>query len=257
LKTTQEKPKPAKRTSIFGSVLNKLSSPTSEKKETDVFPPVPAKEVEPVPEASKSVDEAVIAAPTIIDPVSTSTAPKADDKPISTPTKEKDHFSFGRFFSGGSKDRAKSPAATDKAPVHDEPTKVDAVAPQIEETPAHAPIASEPTEPIVAAPVVESKAEPTVASDKKEETTPKKEKRGSIFSTLSRSLSKATKQTPKEKKEAPTTVPESTEEHKSVAPVEETPAPVVPTEKSIGDVFPEAVTVGEAPKSNSTVTSSA
>lgn len=184
---------------------------------------------------------------------------------VSTPSKEKEHFSFGKLF--GSKDRAKSPAATDKTPIV-EPSKVDAVAPQIEDTTA--PAATETTEPVVAAPVAETKAEPTPV-EKKEETTPaKKEKRGSIFGSLGRSLSKATKgkESKEAKKEtvAPTTVPEAAEpkeETPAVAPVvaeekKEEAAPVVaPTEQTIGDVAPASINVGEAPKSAPAVSTTA
>jgi hypothetical protein len=257
----EEKPKPTKRGSIFGSFFEKVKSPTHEKKEADLVPAPPAKDSEHVPEATKPLEEAQVAVPAV-EPVQEPAALKTDEvKPVehkpagvSTPSKEKEHFSFGKFF--GSKDRAKSPAATDKAP---EPSKVDAVAPKIEDT--SAPVVSEPVEPIVAAPVTESAAEPIAVQDKKDDATPaKKEKRGSIFGSLGRSLSKATKsKDPKETKKetvTPTTVPE---EDKTAEPLdgkkdETVPAP---TEKTIGDVVPEAVTVGEAPKSSSTVPTTA
>jgi len=268
-----EKPKPAKRGSIFGSVFNKVRSPTSEKKEADLIPAVPAKdsvakESEPLPE-SKPLEEAQVAVPTTIEPVSEPSLKTDETKPVeskpavSTPSKEKDHFSFGRLFSGN-KDRAKSPAATEKAPAS-EPAKVDAVAPKIED-PA-APSAPAPVEPVVAAPVVESQAEPAAAQEKKDEVTPVK-KRGSIFGSLGRSLSKATKaSTPKETKKetaTPTTVPETTEpkDDKIATSVvddkkDDTPAAAAPAEKSIGDVVPEAVSVGEAPKSTPAVSTTA
>jgi len=173
-------------------------------------------------------------------------------------------FSFGKFF--GNKDRAKSPAATDKTPVS-EPSKVDAVPPKIEDPVA--PAAPTPVEPVVVAPVVGSKPDPvSVPAQDKENVapakeTPKKEKRGSIFGSLGRSLSKATKSTPKEQKKepaTPTTVTEAPEpKDESVAsPLaaekkDESPAVAAPAEKSIGDVVPEAVTVGEAPKSTPAV----
>ncbi|KAH8727648.1 Pleckstrin homology domain-containing protein [Phaeosphaeriaceae sp. PMI808] len=254
-KTADEKPKPTKRGSIFGSFFEKVKSPTSEKKESDIVPAPLAKDSEPTVEASKPLDEAVVAAPATTETAPEPAALKTDEaKPVetkpavSTPSKEKEHFSFGKLF--GSKDRAKSPAATDKIP---EVTKVDAIAPKIEDTTA--PVVSEPAE-SAAAPVADSKVEPTVAD---KETTPvKKEKRSSIFGSLGRSLSKATKS--KDKKDttvAPTTVPETTEpkDETAVAPVDdkkdETPVVAAPAEKSIGDVVPEAVTVGEAPKSSS------
>ena len=271
----EEKPKPTKRGSIFGTIFDKVRSPTHEKKEADLIPATPAKDSEPLPEASKPLEEAQVAVPATVEPVSEPSTLKTDEakplesKPVeskptvSTPSKEKDHFSFGRLFSG-SKDRAKSPAATDKA-AHPEPAKVDAVAPKIED-PA-APVAPTPVEPVVAAPVTESKAEPVAVQDKKDDATPAK-KRGSIFGSLGRSLSKATKgNTPKDTKKetvTPTTVPESSEpkEDKTVAPLlddkkDESPAVAAPAEKSIGDVVPEAVTVGEAPKSNPAVSTAA
>jgi hypothetical protein len=259
VKPVDEKPKPTKRGSVFGSFFEKIKSPTQEKKEVDLVPAPIAKDAESSQEASKPLEEAQVAVPTTIEPVSEPTGVKtdevkaADNKPaVSTPSKEKEHFSFGKLF--GSKDRSKSPAATDKVA---EPTKIDAVAPQIEETPAAA--TSEPVEPVVVAPVTETKVEPVVA-DKKDE---KKEKRGSIFGSLGRSLSKATKSKDSKdvKKETatPTTVHEATEpkEEATIAPTETkdaTPAPV--EQQTIGDVVPGAVTVGDM-KSSSAVTSTA
>ncbi|KAH7414130.1 Pleckstrin homology domain-containing protein [Phaeosphaeria sp. MPI-PUGE-AT-0046c] len=272
-KPVEEKPKPTKRGSIFGSFFEKVKSPTHEKKEADIVPAPIAKDAEPTAEASKPLEEAVVAVPATVEPVSEPAVVKADEtKPVetkqpavSTPSKEKEHFSFGKLF--GSKDRAKSPAATDKTPVS-EPSKVDAVAPKIEDTTA--PVVSEPTEPIVAAPVAETKTE-AAPVEKKEETTPaaKKEKRSSIFGSLGRSLSKATKG--KDSKEAkketatPTTVPEASEpkeETSIAAPVvaeeKEEAAPVVaPTEQTIGDVAPASINVGEAPKSAPAVSTTA
>jgi len=267
VKAAEEKPKPSKRGSIFGSVFAKLSSPTHEKKEHDLTPvsPAAAKEAETAPEASKPVEEAQVAAPATTEAATEPVAVKAEEpKPVetkpavSTPSKEKEHFSFGKLF--GSKDRAKSPAATDKVA---EPTKVDAVAPQIED-----PAAPAASETVTAAAPVEAKAEPVApVEEKKEETTPvKKEKKSSIFGSLGRTLSKATnknKDAPKEKKEAVAPAPVAEESTETpAAPVveekkEETPAAPAPAEKTIGDVVPEAVTVGEAPKSTPAVASTA
>jgi hypothetical protein len=256
VKPVDEKPKPTKRGSIFGSFFEKVKSPTSEKKEADVFPAPVAKDGEASQEAAKPLEEAQVAVPTTIEPVSEpsvtdETKPAASTPAVSTPTKEKEHFKFGKLF--GSKDRAKSPAATDKTPIT-EPSKVDAVAPQIEDTTA--PVA---TEPVVAAPVTDSKVETP------QEKESKKDKRSSIFGTLGRSLSKAAKGGKESKKETatPTTVPEASEpkEGETVAPVledkTETPAVVAPAEQTIGDVVPGAVSVGEAPKSTSTVPTTA
>lgn len=239
-----------------------MKSPKEEKKEHDLVAPAPpAKEPEATPEASKPLEEAQVAAPaTPVAPeaAAESTAPKTEEsKPVAasgTPSKEKEHFSFGKLF-GSSKDRAKSPSAQEKAPE----AKVDA-APKIEDTPAAAPATTEavkPVEPVV--PATEAKVEPS------EEQTPPKAKRTSIFGQLSRSLSKATggKKDTKEKKDTtpPATVPETTEEAKTDAPVvadkpTETPAAAAPAEKTIGDVPAEAVTVGE-PKSTPAVSTTA
>ncbi|KAH4208962.1 hypothetical protein HBH98_177170 [Parastagonospora nodorum] len=246
VKAVDEKPKPTKRGSIFGSFFEKVKSPTSEKKEADLVPAPIAKDTEADKDASKPLEEAQVAVPATVEPVSEPTAVKTDEaKPAaSTPVREKQHFQFGKLF--GNKDRSKSPAATDKVA---EPTKVDAVAPQIEETPVTA--STEPTEPVVVAPVTEAKAEPVAAE--------KKEKRSSIFGSLGRSLSKAAKgKDPKDSKKettTPTTVPETAEpkEEAVIAPTEEKKddVPVVPatTEQTIGDVTPGAVNVGDSSKS--------
>jgi hypothetical protein len=198
------------------------------------------KEVEP--ESSKPLEEAQVAAPVVsAGPETTVTEPAATTEEakhvatVSTPSKEKEHFSFGKLF--GSKDRAKSPAATEKLP---EP-KADAV----DET---APLAVvEPVQPVEAAPVSTEPAQET-------QETPKPAKRASFFGNLTRSLSKATggKTQPKEKKE-PTTPAPVAEEEIIAAPVkEETAAP------AISDIPAEAVSVGEAPKStNPTVATTA
>jgi hypothetical protein len=260
VKPVDEKPKPTKRGSIFGSFFEKVKSPTSEKKEADLIPAPVAKDGEASHEAAKPLEEAQVTVPTTIESVSEPTAVKTDEsKPVvssptvSTPTKEKEHFKFGKLF--GSKDRAKSPAATDKTPIT-EPSKVDAVAPQIEDSAAPVPATAEPIEPVVAAPVVDSKTEAT------QEKESKKEKRSSIFGSLGRSLSKAAKggKEPKKETATPTTVPEASEPKEDVAPVvQETPAVSAPatTEQTIGDVVPGAVSVGEAPKSTSTVPTTA
>jgi hypothetical protein len=236
----QEKPKPTKRGSIFGNFVEKLKSPTTEKKEHDTgFAAVPVKEVEP--EASKPLEEAIVAAPTVLaGPETTVTEPAATTEEaktiatVSTPSKEKEHFSFGKLF--GSKDRAKSPAATEKLP---EP-KMDA-APKIDETVA--PAVVEPVQPVEAAAPVSTET----AQEAQE--TPKPAKRASFFGNLTRSLSKAAggKTQPKEKKDTVAPAP-VVEEETTVATVlddkkEETSAPV------ISDVPAEAVSVGEAPKS--------
>lgn len=81
----EEKPKPTKRGSIFGNVFAKVRSPTSEKKEADLVPVVPAKDSEPTPEASKPLEEAQVAVPATVEPVSEPTTLKTDEaKPLET-----------------------------------------------------------------------------------------------------------------------------------------------------------------------------
>ncbi|KAL7771886.1 hypothetical protein CFE70_001837 [Pyrenophora teres f. teres 0-1] len=189
----QEKPKPAKRASIFGNFVEKLKSPTTEKKESEAaLAPATVKETETA-EASKPLEEAEVAAPVSAEGAATETTEAKPVAAVSTPGKEKEHFSFGKLF--GSKDRAKSPAPE---------SKVDAAAPKIEDASA-TPVVAEPT-------AVE--AAPVAAETKPEETTPateapKADKRKSFFGNLSRSLSKATggKTQPKDKKDATSPAP--------------------------------------------------
>ncbi|KAF1831490.1 hypothetical protein BDW02DRAFT_505090 [Decorospora gaudefroyi] len=253
----QEKPKPAKRGSIFGQFVEKLKSPTTEKKEHEAgLAAAPVKEDEPVPEASKPLQEASVVPVATETPVAEPVTKTDEAKPVaavSTPSKEKEHFSFGKLF--GSKDRAKSPAATDK--VHE--PKVDA-APKIEDTPA--PVAAEPVAPVEAAPLsAETKTEPV------QEETPKPAKRASFFGNLSRSLSKAAGGNKEKKNTATSPAPVVEEESTSAAPVlddkkeeqKDETAPVSASgEQAIADVPAEAVSVGEAPKSsNPTVATTA
>jgi hypothetical protein len=226
---TQEKPKPQKRGSIFGSFVEKLKSPTTEKKEHEAgLAATPVKENETIPEASKPLEEAQVAAPVVPETAVTEPAAKPEEaKAVSTPSKEKDHFKFGKFF--GSKDRAKSPAR--------EP-KVDAAAPQIADTSATA----EPVQAVEPAPIAETKVEATPETE-----APKQDKRKSFFGNLGRSLSKATgNKAPKDKKDATSPAPVAEEE--AAAPVveekkDETAAPVVgdvPAESSVADASKSA-----------------
>lgn len=233
---TQEKPKPQKRGSIFGSFVEKLKSPTTEKKEHEAgLAATPVKENETIPEASKPLEEAQVAAP-VVPETTTATEPvvKPEEvKAVSTPSKEKDHFKFGKFF--GSKDRAKSPAP--------EP-KVDAAAPQIADTTA------DPVQAVEPVPVAETKVEATPETE-----APKQDKRKSFFGNLGRSLSKATgNKAPKDKKEAVSPAPVTEEE--TAAPVveekkEETATPVV------GDVPAEASVADASKSANPTVATTA
>jgi hypothetical protein len=267
--TPESKPKPTKRGSIFGNFVEKLRSPTTEKKESEVAPVVPAKDTPVVAAEAPKIEEPVA-------PVAeTAEAPKEEAKKeevkkeetpatVTTPHKEKEHFSFSKFFP---KEKAKSP--TTEAPK--EPI-VSAEAPKIEE-----PVA--PVAETAEAPKEEAKEEPA-----KEETTPAahKAKRGSIFGNLTntvkkektegeasepkkenkltglfRSASKSVKPLAKKEKEPAT--PAKVEEKEEPKSVEPTPAVTEPAAepKSIGDVVPDAVTVGQAPKSTTEVTTAA
>jgi hypothetical protein len=255
---TVEKPKPTKRGSIFGSFFEKVKSPSHEKKEADLIPAVEKKEeTAAVPEVAKPVEETSAVAPVA---ETTTEAPLAEAKldapkteavkPV-TPVKEKEHFSFGKFF--GNKEKAKSPAVETPPTL----TKTEE-APKLEES--SVPVVANGVEPAV--PVAETSAAPV--EEKKEETpAPKKEKRSSIFGSLARTVSKAGgKKEPKEKKEAPATVQESAEPADKVeAPIvaeEKEETPVIPAQQStIGDVTPESVNVGEAPKSSAPVATTA
>lgn len=238
----QEKPKPAKRASIFGNFVEKLKSPTTEKKESEAaLAPATVKETETA-EASKPLEEAEVAAPVAAEGAATETTEAKPVAAVSTPGKEKEHFSFGKLF--GSKDRAKSPAPE---------SKVDAAAPKIEDASA-TPVVAEPT-------AVE--AAPVAAETKPEETTPateapKADKRKSFFGNLSRSLSKATggKTQPKDKKDATSPAPVVEEETTATAPVEEKKEETaVP---AVGDVPADNISVGDASKSvNPTVATTA
>lgn len=287
-KVEEEKPKPTKRGSIFGNFVEKLRSPTSEKKESDVLPAPPAKDTEVAAEAPKVEDPKTEETPAIVAPTTEATtdAPKVEEakptetKPTATtPHKEKQHFSFGKFLGGG-KEKVKSPT-TEKAPELPETATT-------EETPA----------PVVAAPV-EPAAEAPKEEEKKEEETPAgnsatasaapapKAKRGSIFGNLTGSVKKEKEGEAGEKpqglkglfrnaskagrskkdKEATTTpakVEESTEpkEEKvdeAVKPEEKEETPAAPAAEpvTIGDVVPDAVSVGQAPKSTPQVSTTA
>ncbi|KAH7114371.1 Pleckstrin homology domain-containing protein [Dendryphion nanum] len=266
----EEKPKVTKRGSIFGNFVEKLRSPTSEKKESDILPPAAAKEPETTAAAPKVDETPAVTAPVIApldgptetpktEEIAKVDSPKAEEakevKPAATtPHKEKQSFSFGKFLGGG-KEKIKSPTgekSTEKA--LETPVKTEEPA-KVEETPA--PLAAAAPTPVE--PVAETKDEPVT------ETTPPK-KRGSIFGTLIRNASKAGRS--KKEKEVTSTpakveeAAEPKEETPAVASTEEKETPVVPAPAStepatIGDVVPSAVTVGQAPKSTTQVSSTA
>lgn len=284
-KKAEEKPKPTKRASIFGNFVEKLKSPTHEKKEPELA--TPAKESEVSAEAPKieetpKVEDAPLA-PVMAVVDGTSEAPKTEEaKPATatTPAKEKQHFSFGKFL-GGAKEKVKSPT-TEKTP---EAPKTEE-APKVEETaaPVEAAKPEETAAPVATEPATEAAKEETPATEGAATTTPPAKKRGSLFGLggsvkkekdgeeksqglkgLFRNASKAGK-SKKEKEPANTPAKveetaEPVEEKTEAAPVaesKETPAVAAPTEQAtIGDVVPDAVTVGQEHKSAPAVTSSA
>jgi hypothetical protein len=188
-----------------------------------------------------------------------------------TPHKEKSSFSFGKFL-GGAKEKVKSPT-TEKAPSSEAPQLEDPL--KETEAPVVAPVepAVAPVEPSAEAPKVEEAVGATSTQKKRGSIfgnltggSVKKEKDGETsekpkgLSGLFRSSSKATK-TKKEDKTttAPAKVDEAAEP-KDDAPLTEATleTPAAATEpQSIGDVTPDAVTVGQAPKSTTQVTTSA
>ena len=276
-KIAEEKPKPTKRGSIFGSFVEKLKSPTQEKKEADLVPAAKEPETTAVtakPEETPAPLEFEPVAPVVDGPteVPAATEETKEVKPATTtPHKEKGSFSFGKFL-GGAKEKVKSPT-TEKAPEvkSEEPVK-----------PEESPAAVAPVEPTTEeAKEVKKEEEPATGVTSTASATPAtKAKRGSIFGGLGggsvkkegenekpgllglfRNASKAGKSR-KEKEAAapPAKVDEAVEpkEEKTETPAvedkkEETPAAPVATEPTtIGDVVPDAVTVGQAPEIKST-----
>ena len=189
-KVEEEKPKPTKRGSIFGNFVEKLKSPTHEKKEADLVPAPVAKEPETTTEITKP-EETTIAPIAPVAPATDGTTeptPATEEiKPetkaaTATPHKEKQGFSFGKFL-GGAKEKVKSPT-TEKAP---ETKAEDTVKP--EETPA--PVVA-PVEPIAEEPKeVKKEEEPATGVTSTASATPAtKAKRGSIFGNLTGSVKK-------------------------------------------------------------------
>ncbi|CAD0094318.1 unnamed protein product [Aureobasidium mustum] len=182
-KKTEERPKTNKRSSLFGSFFDKVRSPTSEKKESEVAPVVPPKET------VVSAEPPVLPEPTTensnLDPsaVETTAAPAPKEaeletakveSPLVTPNTERKQSFFDSLVK---KARSKSPAPGTS-------TDAPAVPPKDDEVVA-APVVDAPaatTEPAVEKPV----AEPIVpATETKIETpkssTPKESRRKSYF----------------------------------------------------------------------------
>jgi len=261
----KEKPKPTKRGSIFGTLAQKLKSPTTEKKESEVAPAVPAKDAEAAPavEAPKT-EEVKPEEPA----VAATDAPKEEEvKPATTtPHKEKENF-FGKFLN-----KAKSPT-TETAPKIEEPKKeatpepataVEATeAPKEEEKKEEAPLGVTST--AAAAPAPKAKRGSIfgnfTGSVKKEKDGEAGEQKHGL-SGLFRNASKSIRPKKEEKAAAAPAKVEETPETKEEEKVEEAPKEETPAEKkaepaTIGDVVPEAVTVGQAPKSTPEVSATA
>ena len=267
-KTEEKKPKPTKRGSIFGTIAQKLKSPTTEKKESEVAPVVPAKDTEAAPEAPKTEDAPVV--PEAAPVAAATDAPKTEEtKPATgTPHKEKEHFSFGKFLG-----KAKSPTTETPPKVEETPKK--------EATPEPV-VATEATE---AAKEEEKKEEAPLGVTSTAAAAPApKAKRGSIFGNfggsvkkekegessekkglggLFRNASKSIRPKKEEKAAATpakvdeTAEPKEEEKKTEEAPKEENAAEKKTEPATIGDVVPEAVTVGQAPKSTPEVSATA
>ncbi|RMZ68875.1 aldehyde reductase [Pyrenophora seminiperda CCB06] len=81
----QEKPKPTKRASIFGNFVEKLKSPTTEKKESEAaLAPATVKETETA-EASKPLEEAEVAVPVAPESAATETT---EAKPVAAQSRK-------------------------------------------------------------------------------------------------------------------------------------------------------------------------
>lgn len=273
-------PKPVKRGSFFGTFVEKLRSPTHEKKESEIAPAVPAKDTE-TPAAPAATETAEEAKPTEAAPATTEAATEAkpEEKPAekaekaTTPHKEKKNF-FDSFLH---KEKAKTPT-TEAAPAEAKKEEKPAEETKSEEKPAEK--AAEATEPATGVTATASAATPEASKDKRRTSffgnltgsvkkeksegetdgEPKHSKLGGLF----RNPSKLGKS--KEAKKETTTPPKVEEETPAK---EESSAPVIPApeteasttapeasntnQNSIGDVVPDAVTVGQAPKASAAV----
>ncbi|KAF2089136.1 hypothetical protein K490DRAFT_72753 [Saccharata proteae CBS 121410] len=112
-KNTMEKPKPAKRASLFGNFFEKVRSPASEKKESEVAPVVPPKDGEAVAAEPLVTDST---APAISAAVGEPVVPAAEEPKVEEPNKEKKGF-FGKFNKEPKSPSAESPLAAEEAPV--------------------------------------------------------------------------------------------------------------------------------------------
>jgi len=269
-------PKPSKRGSVFGNFFEKVRSPVTEKKESDVAPAVPPKDNETAPVIPLPTETAA-AEPPIENAFDENKEAPAVPPKAERPTVEKKESFFEKFLHMGEK--AKTPT-TETAPVLPTSTEAPAAetteAPKIEteapkDTPAvedKAPITNGhhkeetgATEPAKTdkrrssffsnlGGTIKGKKEPTSgdeAAEGTEKKTPMPAKLGGLFRNPSKMM-RGNKETKKEHP-APTKVEETTEAPSTTEapkipeaekPKEDSEAPVT----SIGDVVPEAVSVG-------------
>lgn len=227
--TTEEKPKVAKRGSIFGripSAWGSLKSPTKEK-ELDLKPEVPAKDAA-VSDAAPQLPETTttepietpVAAPVTdaTTPAITEPAPEAIKSETATPSKEKKNFLSGLSFMN-KRERSTSPSAakdlkteTTAAPVVPAKDEVVATEPVKVEEPATE------TTPIVAPATTEAVEDPKTSEATSPAGTPTANKRQSMLGNLGRRASKALNRIqPKKENTAPTT--DKTVEEDAAAPL--------------------------------------
>lgn len=280
-----DKPRPTKRNSLFGSFFEKVRSPATEKKESEVGPIVPPKDTivsAEAPQIPGPTTETTIESPATAEPVveaPATTVPETEAAKIETPAasstltprKEKESF-FGGMMN---KVRAKSPANLNRSAKTEPP----AVPPKTEESV----VASTTEEPVVAATTAEEPAavEPVAATTTEEPIVdatnrPKENRRRSFFGGLSTkaeglfrkpSQAQHSKEVKKEENVTPSTLekseeqaatePTATEEVATEAPATETAARETEQPHSIGDVPAEAITVGQAHSSSNPTVSAA
>lgn len=179
-KKSEERPKTNKRSSIFGAFFDKVRSPTSEKKESEVAPVVPPKETvvsaeppvlpEPTTE-NTALDPSAsenAAAPAVAEPVAEASKeaelePKAETPMVVTPNGTERKKSFFDSLVNKARSKSPAPAASTEAPAV--PPKDDEVvaAPEAEVPAA----TTEPAAETPVAPTAETKVEtPKVATPK-------------------------------------------------------------------------------------------
>lgn len=268
-KLVEDKPKPAKRASIFGKVQGAWSSVKSPSKEKEL------KDVELKPEAVKEAGvsetapvlpetatvEPVTAIPAVEEPVVETKPEEKKEAAVETPTKEKSNFlsSFmKRNRSVSPSTHMKEPAKKEETPVAAATTEEAVVTEPVKETAEETravDTTAEADKPVVSEPI----------ADKTEETTTPN-KRQSMLGSLGRRASKALNRinAPKKENVAPTSTEAKKEDATEVKPTEETPIANGETKKegaeeqqAIGDVVPEAVNVGQPQHTTPTVTASA